>query len=267
MKKLLITGCAIFLLSQVKAQQTSGKVTYQRTMQMQMHIVDDQQGERNIPQTRTDKFELSFANNQCLWKHVDDEMENDDMGGGDGGGMRIRMFAQGNDDVTYCNFDAAKKVDQREMFEKKFIITDSIRRLNWKLTGETQTLLGHVCQKATAQRPTKRMTMNMDNGKMERKEVDDTTTLVAWFTTDIPVPAGPEVAGQLPGLILSLDMGDGRMSYKAIEISDKVNAADIKEPTKGKKVTPDEFRAETKKMLDQMQQNNPGGNRVIRIQG
>lgn len=267
MKNLLVAACTVFLLSQAQAQQTAGKVTYQRTLQMQMHIVDDQQGERNIPQTRVDKFELSFANNQCLWKHVDDDMENDDMGGGDGGGMRIRMVGPGMDDIIYYNFDEAKNVAQRNMFDKKFIVTDSIRRLNWKLTGETQTLLGHVCQKATAQRPTKRMTMNMDNGKMERKEVDDTTTLVAWFTTDIPVPAGPEVAGQLPGLILSLDMGDGRMSYKAIEISDKVNASEIKEPTKGKKVTPDEFRTETKKMLDQMQQNNQGGNRVIRIQG
>jgi Protein of unknown function (Porph_ging). len=39
--------------------------------------------------------------------------------------------------------------------------------------------------------------MTMDNGKMERKEIDDTTSMVAWFTTEIPVPAGPEVQGQL----------------------------------------------------------------------
>ena len=49
------------------------------------------------------------------------------------------------------------------------------------------------------------MMMTMDNGKMERKEIDDTSIIVAWFTTDIPVSAGPEVQGQLPGLILGLE--------------------------------------------------------------
>ena len=99
---------------------------------------------------------------------------------------------------------------------------------------------------------------------MERKEVNDTSAIVAWFTTDIPVPAGPEVQGQLPGLILALDMNDGRMVYKAIEISAKADVASVKEPTKGKKVTPEEFTNERNKMLDEMQKNHYGnGNRVI----
>ncbi len=263
MKKLLLMGFTVLGITCVQAQQTSGKVTYVRTLQLQMHI-DNGQGEQTIPQTRTDKFELSFGNNQSLWKHAEEEMQTDDMAG-DGNGIRIRMVGPGQSDVSYCNFGLAQKTDQREMFDKKFIVTDSLKKLNWKLTGETENILGHVCQKAVAQNPTKRMTMNIDNGKMERKEVKDTVTLVAWFTTDIPVPAGPEAAGQLPGLILALDMGDGRSSYKAIEISDKVKLDDIKAPTKGKKVTPAEFREETDKMMKEMQENHPGGGRTIRI--
>jgi GLPGLI family protein len=69
----------------------------------------------------------------------------------------------------------------------------------------------------------------------------------------------------LPGLILALDMNDGRMVYKAIEISSKFDLALIKEPTKGKKVTPDEFNGERNKMMDEMQRNHQGngGNRII----
>ena len=143
-----------------------------------------------------------------------------------------------------------------------------LRKLNWKLTGETQTILGHACQKATAQNIARRMQMTMDNGKMERKEVTDTSMVIAWFTADIPVPTGPEVQGQLPGLILALDMNNGRMVYKAVEISPKADLASIKEPTKGKKVSPGEFIAERNKMMDEMQKNNQGGNgrNVIRIQ-
>jgi GLPGLI family protein len=151
------------------------------------------------------------------------------------------------------------------MFDKKFIVADSIKKLSWKITGQTKTILGHVCQQAIAQRFGKRTSMNMDNGKMERKEMNDTTNMVAWFTTDIPVPAGPEVQGQLPGLILALDMNDGRMVYQALEVSAKVNLASIKEPVKGKKVTPEEFRTETQKMMEEMQKNQGGGNRTFRV--
>jgi GLPGLI family protein len=205
---------------------------------------------------RTDKFELTFGNNQSIWKHVDEEEDNDEFGGN---GMRIRMVGPGQNDIVFYDFTNAKKVEQREMFDKKFIVADSIQKLNWKLTGETQTILGHVCQKATAQNIAKRMQMNMDNGKIERKEITDTSMVIAWFTADVPVPAGPEVQGQLSGLILALDMNNGRMSYKATEISTKADLASIKEPVKGKKVTPAEFNEERNKMMDEMQKNNQGG--------
>ena len=172
------------------------------------------------------------------------------------------------DDIIYCNFDRSGKVEQRELFGKKFLVSDSIRKLNWKLGDDTKTIAGYNCRKAVAQRYGKRTTMNMDNGVMEKKEINDTTNIVAWFTMDIPVSAGPEVPGQLPGLIVALDMNDGRMTYIATSVSQKVDLAAIKEPGKGKKVSPEEFNTERNKMMDEMQKNNQGGNgrNVIRIQ-
>ncbi len=265
MKKLFFGCAAVLSLSSLYAQQKEGVVIYVRTMQMQIHINDNDQVQQMLPKSRTDKFELSFGNNQSLWKHVDEDQQNDEFGGG---GMQIKMMAPGTEDVTYCNFDKTWKVEQRELFGKKFIIADSIRKLNWKMGEETKTILGHNCRKAVTQRYGKRTTMNINNGVMEKKELNDTTNIVAWFTTDIPVSAGPEVQGQLPGLILALDMNDGRMTYVAASVSPKVDLVSIKEPGKGKKVTPDEFAAERNKMMDEMQKNNQGGNgnRVIRIQ-
>jgi GLPGLI family protein len=258
---LFILACLPVLT--IMAQQKEGTIIYERTMQMQIHINDNDQMAQMLPKTRTDKFELNFGNNQSLWKHVDEDNSADEL---NNGGMQIRMVGPGQDDITFCNFDAARKVEQRSMFDKKFLIADSIRKLNWKLTGQTKTILGHNCQQALAQRFGKRMTMNMDNGKMERKELNDTSNIVAWFTSDIAVSAGPEFPGQLPGLILALDINEGRMVYLATEISPKVNIAAIKEPVKGKKVTAEEFKAETQKMMDEMQKNMGGGNRTIRIQ-
>ena len=263
MKKILVAGMSCMILHLCFAQQNEGKVIYERTMQIQMHIADNDQAEQVLPKTRTDKFELTFGNNQSLWKHIDEEENVDEV---NNNGMQIRMVAPGTDDITFFDFVKDRKVEQREMFGKKLLVIDNIRKLTWKLSDDTKTILGHTCHKAIAQRFGKRMMMNMDNGKMERKEINDTTNLVAWFTSDIPVPVGPEVQGQLPGLILALDMNDGRTLYKALEIFPKANMASIKEPTKGKKVTPEEFLVERSKMMDEMQKTNQGGNRTIRIQ-
>jgi GLPGLI family protein len=183
-----------------------------------------------------------------------------------GGGMQIRMIGAGTDDVMYSNIEATRRVELRELGTKKYIVEDTIRRMNWKLSDETKTVMGHVCRKAMSQRIGSRMMMNMDNGKMERKEIADTSNIVAWFTTDIPVSTGPaEFQGQLPGMILEIDVNNGRTVYKAIEITPKVDIATIKEPKGSKKLTPAEFNKERDKMFEEMSRNNGGPGRTIRI--
>jgi GLPGLI family protein len=265
MKKILIAGCIFLTTTIVQAQQKEGKVTYERVSKIQIHINDGNDEMQNmLPKTRTDNFELIFGNNQSLWKQAEKEAEDD--GGFGGGGVQIRMFGGGTDDVLYNNFETGKKTEQRDMFEKKFIIDDSIRPLKWKMTGETKSILNHNCMKATATQTSSSTRMTMDNGKMERKQVEDTSLIVAWFASDIPVSAGPaDYQGQLPGLILELDVADGRQTFKATEISAKADLALIKEPTGKKHYTRDEFRKEANKMMDEMQRNNGGGNRVIRM--
>lgn len=261
MRKYLLFGGAIMLAQLVYSQQKEGKVVYERTMQLLMQIADDHAPLSSLPKTRTDKFELNFANNQSIWKYIEEDENNGDF---EGDGMRINIITPGQNTVFY-DFSNARKVEQREVLDKTFIVEDSIRKLNWKLTGETQKISGFNCQKATAQNISKHMQMTMDNGNMQKKEVEDTSNIVAWFTPDIPVPAGPEVQGQLPGLILALDMNNGKMIYKVLEISQKADVASIKAPSKGKKLTPEEFTVVRNKMMDEMQKNNEssGPNRII----
>jgi GLPGLI family protein len=264
MRKIFFLCSSLLATVALSAQQKEGKVIYQRTIQMQIRFTEAGGAENEMPpRTRTDKFEMNFANGQMIIKQMEDDMQDDNFSGG-GGGVMIRTMG-GTDDATFCDFEKARKVEQREFFDKKFIITDSIRRNTWKLTEETKTILNRLCRKATSQRIGKRMMMTMDNGKMERREVDDTSNMVAWFTMDIPVPAGPDVQGQLPGLILELEINNGRAVYTALEISPKADVAAIKEPAKGKKVTPEEFTTERNKMMEEMQKNNQGGNFRIRM--
>lgn len=266
MKRIVSTGIALLAIIVADAQQKEGKVTYERTVQMQVSFAGmNEEMQRMIPRSRTDRFELTFANNQTLYKAVEQEEEDETMGG-DQGGVQIRMVAQGANDVIYNNLETGKRVEQREVMDKKFIINDSIRPLKWKMTGETKMILNHNCMKAVATQISPRTMTTMDNGKLERKEIIDTAAIVAWFASDIPVSAGPsEFQGQLPGLILEMDVANGRQVYKAIELKDKADITIIKEPTGKKHYTPEEFRKERDAMIQQMQHNNGGSNRVIRM--
>jgi GLPGLI family protein len=263
MKKIWITAGFVITLTQLQAQQKQGTVTYERVSQMRARF-NINGVENEMPQTRKDNFELTFGNNTSLWKAV--EQDNDDDHPTATEGMQIRMVVAGSNDVLFNNFETGKKVEKRELFDKIFIVDDSIRSLKWKMTGETKTILNFTCMKATATKVSKQTRMTMDGGKMERKEIDDTSNIVAWFTTSIPVSAGPaEYQGQLPGLILEMDIKNGTQVYKATGISEKADLAIIKEPTGKKHYTPEEFKKERDKMMKEMQENMQGGNRQIRI--
>lgn len=172
----------------------------------------------------------------------------------------------GNDDITYFHFSNGKRLDQREILERAFLVEDTVAKLSWKLADETKNILGYTARKATASRIGSRMQMTMENGTMKREEVADTSYLVAWFTSDVTVPAGPgEWGGQLPGLVLELSINNRRTMYNALEFSAKVNASKIKEPQGGNRLSAAAFALEGEKLMEEMRRNNPGGNRVIRM--
>src|SRR3954463_815094 len=97
MRKLILVCVTILFINILTAQQKEarpddpvgrGKVTYERTIQMEIHINDNDEVSQMLPKTRIDKIELTFGNNQSIWKHVDEEEDNDEFGGN---GMQIRM--------------------------------------------------------------------------------------------------------------------------------------------------------------------------------
>lgn len=263
-------ACVAALCMQVAAaQQTEGKIIYERTTELQVRLAGmPEEMQRQIPRTRTDKIEVLFANNQSLRRQLPPEETDEQVfsSAAEGGGrnVQIRMMGPGADDVTFTDLAKGTIVEQRELGTKKFLVTDSVSKLNWKLTGETRTILGYSCQQAIAQRIGTRMQPNMVNGQVKREEVPDTANITAWFTPAIPVATGPEIQGQLPGLILAMDINNGRTVYKAIELSPKADVASIKEPKSGKKITQQEFREEQNKLMQDMQRNG-GSRRTIRM--
>lgn len=113
------------------------------------------------------------------------------------------------------------------------------------------------------QAPPRMRTVTMgNNGNASR----DTTTssasreveITAWYAGEIISPAGPDSHGQLPGVILQVDIDNGQTVYTATEITKKVDYKELKEPKKGKTITRTEFQ----QMMQDMMSSGGGGFRM-----
>ena len=263
MKKILFF-VTLFYSMGINAQLKEGRIVYERTVQLPVRMFNaDPAIASQLPKERVDQFELLFTGTHSLWQYLPEAEKEGDAGTFQSNGMVVRFMGSANE-ISYFDFEKAIRIDQREMFDRSFVVTDSIRKLDWKLSDETRTIQDRTVRKATSTRISNSTRMSMENGQMNRTTVEDTAIVIAWFTTDIPVPAGPEYQGQLPGMILELDIDNGQTVYKAIELSSRVNTRKIKAPKDGKKLTAGEYTKEREKMMEEMRLNNPNGR--IRIQ-
>ena len=122
---------------------------------------------------------------------------------------------------VYYDFGKNEKIIQVEFMTRNFLVSDSIERVAWKLTNKKVKILDFICFGA------------------ELKKDDD--LIFAWFTSEIPVSAGPDEFFGLPGLILALEI-NGETVFMATSIDLKTPIKDVlSEPGKGKKVTKVEF--------------------------
>ncbi|ASZ12675.1 GLPGLI family protein [Chitinophaga pendula] len=266
MKRILLTVCSMIGFLAGHAQQQEGTVVYELNMQFPK---GGMALGRAVAATRMDattsgklekidmpkvKFEASFTKEHMLWQHLDEELPTDP-----NAGMDAHFTAVGgSEETTYTNFTTGNITRQQYVFDKAFLIRTKVTPLPWKIAEETKTILGKTCRKAVASRPEKKMQMSMRDGKFEPVEITDTAKIIAWFTTDIPVPVAPQIAGQLPGLVLELQVGnDVKTTFTAVSLTDKVKAAGIRPPTKGKEVSEEVFAQEKDKMFRKMRAQMP----------
>lgn len=262
-------------VSLLHAQMKAGTIVYDQKINMHRNIQDEQM-KAMMPEFRTAKYQLEFSDSVSLYKLIPEDEAPDPFAGG--GGARRMVFTMGGaGSETYKNFSQMKSIQSSELGGKNFLIVDSIRQQPWKLGDETKTILGHICHKATRkiiQPAQRRMVFGgpgappADTAKTARpgavpagKEVE----VVAWYADDIVSPAGPESYGQLPGVILQLDVDNGATVYTATDIKKTVDQKSLKEPKKGKVVTQQEY---VKMMMDLMGNGGGipmGGGGVMRI--
>lgn len=262
MRKVLLSFTCLTGFLMANAQQKEGTIVFERKINMYKTITDEQM-RAMMPEFRTSKHMLLFSDSISVYKAVPEDEAPDPFAGGGGGGRMMMRFGNDGGDL-YKNFGQSKSILSSELGGKNFLIVDSIRPQPWKLSMETKQILGHTCHKATRKMPAPQMTMRSVTMGGGGAVTRDTTVqkpvaakemeIVAWFADNIVSPVGPESYGQLPGVILELDIDNGKTVYTAKEIKTTVDVKELKEPKKGKVVTQEEYR----KLMMQMMQNQGG---------
>lgn len=177
----------IFLLIGIAAQAQftfQGKIEYERKMNIQRTIdgmdEDDKRWAEkyrsNLPKFHTTYYDLYFAPGKTLYK-AGREVDNNPK----------TWFATPPDieSTIYTDTKSGSVKANRQIYEEKFLLQDSMRKLKWKIDDEIRTIANFKCRKAVS-------------------KICDSVYVVAFYTEDIPVSGGPEMFGGLPGMILEL---------------------------------------------------------------
>jgi GLPGLI family protein len=249
MKRILSFLPVFLMVITVNAQNSlpasgnTGTIVYEQVVKLEIKLEGESaQFANSLPKERKSQKVLYFNSESSLYENKPME-EDQTMKSESGGTVMIRMVEP--DNKVFTNLAENKQVEKREFMTREFLIETVMNPSDWKLTGNQKMVLNYPCQEAV-------------------KETKDGKTS-AWFTPVIPVSAGPGVFNGLPGLVLAVDVNDGKQTLNAISI-DLNPVADnvIVKPEKGKKVTREEFdKIVEEKMKEMGGQSGPGGTRMI----
>jgi GLPGLI family protein len=126
----------------------------------------------------------------------------------------------------------------------RFKYTDEPGKLDWKISGEIDTVLSYTCQKAS----------------LHFRGRD----YIAWFSTDIPVSDGPWKFNGLPGLILKIEDTEGLFRFKLVGLEQLPTPSLILlDDSRAIVCTREEFEKQRKKQGAGMQINLTAGVMII----
>jgi GLPGLI family protein len=277
MKKALL-AIAVFIgsIASVSAQMKEGKIVYERKINMYRMITDPEMRSR-IPEFRTSQFELLFNEQSSLFRTVPDDEAPDPFAnnGGDRGGQRFTMRMP--ETTTFTDLKEKIQYESRPMFEKTFLIVDTLKPLKWKISEETKTIAKHLCKKATTSVPGQSIRIGGGGPRMGRANNTDTaskpsaaitpkeTEVSVWYTEEIAASVGPDGFTGLPGAILEVDMDNGANITTATEVTTKYPKKELVQPTKGDKMNKAQFQDAMKKLMEDMQRGGGMGGMRIRM--
>lgn len=176
----------LVLSGHAHAQQImlNGKITYERKYSLLKDLEEQNKDEednvwfeqmkKNLPKYKIDLFELTFSKKQAVYNTLQED-EN----------PMLRWYKTITEVSQKTVFDSDSTWANRTVYDKTYLIADSISKPIWKLTGEYREIAGHTCRRATT-------------------ILYDSVYVIAFYTDAIPVSGGPEFFSGLPGMVLGV---------------------------------------------------------------
>ncbi len=206
-----------------------GRVEYEKKTNQHKALEDDEDSDsewakefkKTLPKFVTDVYELHFKENKSAFHLKTENSDNKYLWG----------TKPSENDITVQDFSNNKLSIQRDIYEQTYLITDTVRKFEWKITGETREIAGFECKKAVT-------------------KICDSVYVVAFYTDQIMFSSGPESFGGLPGLILGLAVPRLSTTWFATKV--ETTAPTEKQLTplqKGKKVNWFQINTDMKKVM------------------
>jgi len=187
---------------------TEGTVSYDKTVHvknlLRRHIStlkDDDFSKKyyeeimgRISETAVLKKKLSFRGNEMSFENVDE--------GGARDPMINNLLRSGLLDYQGTLYQDLSKSLSKSLFDvggSPVLVQDSLLRVKWKITNEYRNIAGYECRRA--------------NGV-----VLDSVYVVAFYTDQIPISAGPGTVHGLPGMILGLVVPEQHFNIYATKV-------------------------------------------------
>lgn len=249
MRKLILLFLGINAIASVNAQNKA-TIEYKETLKLDIKVEGMPENMASmLPKEESNSKLLIFNQDAAIFKNKDNakaanniEREQD--------GARFVIKRDIPDNKTYIDRKSLKCFDHKEFMGKKFLIESELKDLKWKILPEQKEILGYKCQAAELLNPS-----NKDN------------KVKVWFSPELSASLGPLGLGNLPGLILEVDINNGKNTITAQNI--KIDEADDKliiKPTEGKKVSKKEFEEIAEAKRKELQEQYGGdGNVILKI--
>lgn len=222
-KKITLAFLCLWILPQIVwSQITYGKITYERKTNLYKKFKnngDVKEWLKEEDKNKIDIFELYFSDSLSVFKPEESDLVE-------------RMSWATTKNVVYQNHASNKRFTEKKIWGELFLMSDTIRSFNWKITDSKRSICGYQCRKAIWQ-------------------ANDTTRIYAWFCSEVTASIGPESFVGLPGAILGLATEDGGIIYfaKTVEVVKPDLAILIPKKTKQKIYKTAELKEEITKQF------------------
>lgn len=270
----------LFVSGSILAQNFSGRATYKthrKSPSMQLDSISmpgdaamqeklQAQFEAQMRKMFQKTFILDFTREESMYK--EEQVLDAPKVPQQNGLMVIIEGGSGGSEEFYKNLNEQRITNKKELMGKVFLIKDNFIEYDWEFTGETKNIGIYTCYKAVFEKEQDTIELDFVDGEIQEINKTKKTTVIAWYTPNIPISNGPGNYGGLPGLIL--EVNDGGLTIVCTEVV--LNPSEtivIKAPSKGKQVTQKKFEEisleKSKEMMNRFRSRDGGSSFEIQI--